>query len=459
MAKPDNNKRKILLVDDDPHVLLMLNELFRLEYDALMASSGEESIRLVRENKDIATVVMDIKMPNMDGITAAREIRKIEPDVPVIFHTGYPGDYDEDEIDALEKPFDYIQKGEPVSKLTRSVRNAVESFLLRRNENETLSLNAETDYNLIGRSRAMQSVYQLIKKVSAGDAKVVIVGETGTGKELVARAIHFNSRRRDNRFAFLACNQKSSDIVESELFGHQKGAFTGAVSDRIGLFEYADGGTVFLDEVGDLDIVTQGKLLRVLETGEYQSIGSPIVKTANIRILCATHKNLERLVANGHFREDLYFRLKGIKIAIPPLRERKEDIPLLVDKFKDRFTIEQGLPPKIFDRSAIAAMLEYDWPGNVRQLLDTVESLITLCDSDIIVAEDVAGYLGSHPDMSRGKIDESRKLAYRLREYRRICIIEALNETGNNVSAAAKILGVDRSNLRKMIRDFDINTK
>ncbi len=366
---------KILLVDDDPHVLRILDDLFKGEYKTLVAASGTEAIEFIKRNKDVAVVVMDIKMPDMDGITAAREIRKLEPGVPVIFHTGYPGDYDEDDIDEKEKPFDYIEKGEPISKLTRSVRNAVESFLLKKRDQKWITDYAEQFYGLVGHSAAMQNVYQMIKRVSISDSKVIIQGETGTGKDLVARAIHFNSRRKENRFAFLSCNRKSPDMVESELFGHIRGAFTGAIDNRMGLFEYANGGSVFLDEVGDLDIVTQGKLLHVLETGEYKPIGSPSVRTTDTRILCATQKNLEGLVREGQFREDLYFRLKGITVALPPLRERREDIPLLTTKFADKFTIEQGLPPKIFDNSAIAVLLDYNWPGNVRELLETVESL------------------------------------------------------------------------------------
>jgi DNA-binding NtrC family response regulator len=456
----EKTKYKVLIVDDDPHVLRMLNELFKEKYEVFPAKSGEEAISLMVANENIAAVVMDIKMPGMDGIAAAREIRRMAQDTAVIFHTGYPGDYDEDEINEKEKPFDYVQKGEPISKLTRSVHNAVESFLLKRNEHQWISDYAESSYGLIGRSMAMKNVYQMIKKVAASDTKVVITGETGTGKELVARAVHFNSRRKNNRFAFLGCNRKSPDMIESELFGHTKGAFTGAVSERIGLFEYADGGSVFLDEVGDLDIVTQGKLLRVLETGEYQAIGSPTIKKTDVRILCATHKNLELLVEGGNFREDLFFRLKGIKILLPPLRERKEDIANLIEKFKDRLTIEQGLPPKIFDSSAVGAMLNYDWPGNVRQLLDTVESLLVLCDSDIIMAEDVQVYLGRpFENHSDGKNGGWKTLTERIREFRKNCIIEALVEAKYNISAAADVLGVDRSNLRKMIKDLNISIK
>ena len=452
-----HNKLKILLVDDDPRVLDTLHEIFQEEYETLTATNGGDSIKIISQNRDITAVVMDIKMSGMDGIVAAREIRKLEPELPIIFHTGYPGDYDEDEIDEKERPFDYVQKGEPISRLTRSVRNAADSYLFKRNS-RLIGDQAEKNYGLIGQSLVMRQVYKLIRKVAMSDVKVIISGETGTGKELVARAIHNNGRRKDKRFAVLSCNHKSSDIIESELFGHTQGAFTGAVKDRIGLFEYADCGSVFLDEIGDLDLQTQGKLLRVLETGEYQTIGSPVVKKADVRVICATHKNLESLVEQGQFREDLYFRLKGIKIDLPPLRDRKEDIPMLVDKFKDRFTIEQGFPPKIFDQTAFAVFLEYNWPGNVRQLLDSVESLIVICDSDIIMAEDVCDYLGKNTVSNDGVVYNGN-LTARLRECRRNFIIEALGEAKNNISAAAKILGIDRANLRKMIKDLDINIR
>ena len=397
-------------------------------------------------------------MPNIDGITAAREIRSFQPDIPVIFHTGYPGDYDEDTIDIEEKPFDYILKGEPVAKLIRSVRNAVESYHLKK-DNKMLSSHAESNFGLIGQSSSMRAVYRLINKVAPTNSKIMIYGETGTGKEFVARAIHNHSRRQDQRLAIFNCNHRSPDLVESELFGHVKGAFTGAIGNRIGLFEYADGGTIFLDEIGDLDITTQGKLLRVLETGEYQSVGAPTIMKTNVRLLCATHIDLAELVEKGKFRRDLYYRLKGIQIPLPPLRERKEDITLLVEKFKDRLTIEQGLTPKRFDSSAMIALINHDWPGNVRELLDTIESLIVLIDSDIILRDDVLLYLGlgniTAPVDNRPGDDST--LAGLLRKCMRQFIIEALSANKGNVSAAARQLGVDRSNLHKKITNLDID--
>lgn len=446
-------KPQILIVDDDQSALTALDGLLSEYYNILLASSGEEAIKLTKNNDDIATIVMDIKMPGMNGIEAAREIRNIAPSIPVIFHTGYPGNYDEDDIDESEKPFDYIQKAGPISRLTRSIRNAVDTYQTKNNVKDLLS-QAEENYGIIGQSEAIQKILILIHKISVIDTKVMITGETGTGKELIARAIHLRSNRSNKRLAILNCNHKAPDLIESELFGHAKGAFTGAVNDRTGLFEYANKGTVFLDEIGDLDITTQAKLLRVLETGEYQVIGAPEIKKTDVRIICATHRNLERMIKEDKFREDLYYRLKGIKIELPPLRERFEDIPLLINKFTDRFISDHKLFPKFFDQNAIDVLISYSWPGNIRQLMDTVESLIITTDSDIIFKDDVEDYLGLIKDSENN--GGSFSLARRVKNFRRTIIIQTLHESNNNVSAAARTLGVDRANLRKMIIDHNI---
>lgn len=451
----DRKRDRVLLVDDDTMVLEMLRELFSDEYDIVAVSSGPAAIEAAKKYEDFAAIVMDIKMARMDGITAARKIREIRPESPIIFHTGFPGEYDESEIDSTEKPFDYVQKGKSVQRLIRSVRNAVESYSLRL-DNKMLCQISEQRYGMIGRSTAMQVVFQLIRKASPNDNKVMILGESGTGKELVARAIHSSSRRADKPFAILNCNHKAPDIIEAELFGNVKGAFTSADHDRVGLFEYADQGTVFLDEIGDLDLATQTKLLRVLETGEYVKLGSPAVRRTDVRVLCATHRDLEGMVKAGKFRDDLLFRLKGITISLPPLRERKEDIPLLVEKFTSQFTVEQGLPPKLFENAAINVLLQHDWPGNVRQLLETVESLIVLSDSDIIFAEDVTNHLKmtllTNPD-------SSRRLSDKLKEVERTLIIGGLAEARYNVTFAARLLGIDRANLHKKIRSHAIDLK
>lgn len=443
---------RILMVDDDPDVLGTLVELFSESYDVICASSGAEAIEHFGNKSDIAAIVMDIKMAEMDGIEAARRIKKMNADIPVIFHTGYPGDYDEDEIDENEKPFDYVLKGDAISGLSRAIRNAVENYMLKTDANR-LTEHAESAYRMIGKSEAMRRVFSLIASVSRSDSKVIIKGETGTGKELVARAVHYNSHRKDQRLAILNCNHKSPDLIESELFGHVKGAFTSAVEDRIGLFEYADNGSVFLDEIGDLDVTTQAKLLRVLETGEYQRLGEPDTRKTDCRVICATHRNLEVLVKDGMFREDLYYRLRGVVIPLPPLRDHKEDISLMVRCFVDRLTVGQGLRPKIIDSSAMKALIDYDWPGNVRQLYNTIDSAITLTNSDIILADDIQPYIG---ETEINNDDTSATMTQQLRNLERTLMIGALTSTSFNVTAAARILGIDRSNLQKKIASHGI---
>jgi len=444
--------RTILLVDDDPRVLEMLADLFRDDYDVLTAISGEAAVSAATEAPELAAVVMDIKMAGLDGILAARRIRDVKSGTPIIFHTGYPGEYNERDIDDTEQPFDYIQKGKSIPQLLRSVRNAVESYHLRRNP-EGVTGAADANFGMIARSAVMQQVFQVMHKVCASDSKVMILGETGTGKELVARAVHERSRRREHQFARLSCDNQAPELVAAELFGSLRGSFTGSVEDRIGLFGFADKGTVFIDEVGDLNSDTQLRLLRVLETGMYQRIGSPEEHRSDIRVLCATHRDLEKMVREKTFREDLYYRLKGVTIHLPPLRERKEDIQPLVRKFSARFTVEQGLPPKLFDDSAVDEMVRHDWPGNVRELMEAVEALIVLCDSEIIFGQDVNRYL------QRGDPEtcaQDTSLIARVRSYERTLIVEALSAADYNFAEAAKGLGMDRSNLHKKTRALGI---
>lgn len=443
------SKPKILIVDDDQLMLGALEGAFRDAYKVVCAASGQEAIDKARSDADIYCVVMDIKMPEMDGITAAREIRAIAPELPVIFHTGYPGDYQESQIEKQERPFGYVVKGQGIEPLARSVRNAVESSRLRR-ENKLFVNYLESQFGIIGRSNAMREVCRLIRQSAASGTRVMILGETGTGKELVARAIHNHSERNSQRFARLNCNHKDPGQVESELFGHRKGAFSN-VTDRVGKFEYANGGSLFLDEIGDLDMTAQAKILQVIENGEMEKIGDPSPRQVDVRVLSATHRDLGEMVAHGAFREDLYYRLKGIVIQIPPLRDRREDIPILTEKFTDRFTVERGKPIKIFDRSAIDAMISYDWPGNVRQLLNTVETLVDLTDSDLITADDLVNCIA--PD------SESRRtgLQARLREYERTLIVKALSEANYNITDAASLLEIDRATLHKKIKSLEIN--
>lgn len=444
---------KILIVDDDPLVLEALNEAFLDDYDVVAAASGQEALQALDKHGDLDTVVLDIKMAHMDGLETACRIREINPDLPVIFHTGYPGDYSERDIDAEHKPFDYVGKNERPSRLHRSVRNAVFMHRLRTSSSDLVEL-ARRHYGMVGRSRLMRDVYQMIEKIGPTNNKVMILGPTGAGKELVARALHRRSRRVDETLAIFNCNHKAPDLVESELFGHLRGSFTGAVADRVGMFEYAHGGTVFLDEIGNLDITTQGKLLRVLESGEMQRIGSPETIRVDVRVICATNCDLEQMVSQGKFREDLYYRLKGIRIVVPTLAERREDIPDLIDFFTDNYCRKTDDGIKVFEPAARDLLIEYDWPGNVRQLQDTVQSLIDLSLSHLITRLEVQQYLS----FAGAGTDSPRTLKERVREFKKLVIIQCLARHAGNVAAAARDLGLDSANLRKMIKDLDIET-
>lgn len=450
-------KPTILLVDDDEAVLTSLVLFFGDDYNVLTSASGPLAIDLVQRQDHIATVVMDIKMPGMDGITAAREIRRLKPEVPVIFLTGYPGDYGEDDIRTRENPTDYILKGENPRRLAASVRGAVESFRVKYG-NSSLDRLMAANHGIIGRSRAMHEVYLKILTVADSDKKVMLRGETGTGKDVVAQAIHDRSRRARQNMVVYHCSSKDSSLIDNELFGHKKGAFTSAHVDHAGRFEEANGSTLYLDEVGDIDVGNQGKLLRVLETGKVRRFGEERERDTDVRVICATHKNLEKMVENNEFRQDLYYRLSGVRIDLPPLRERKEDIPLLIETFNAKTAKSNNRQKKVFDPAALDVLVGYDWPGNVRQLKTFVSSVFLMTHSDLIVAEDCKKQLNEKTRLP-APVKKDESLGEVVRNSEKQIIEDALRQNDFNISAAARTLGVDRSNLRKKIKKLGIETR
>jgi len=445
---------KILVVDDDSLVLEALHQTFIDDYDVIAVDSGEAALNQIRTTADIDAIVLDIRMAKMDGLVTASVISKINSDIPIIFHTGYPGDYAEGDIEKGYHPFDYVRKNERPERLKRAVKNAVNYYQLKKSH-VNLIIKAQNDFGMVGKSQAMLEVYQKIEKIGPTDNKVMILGETGTGKELVARALHKRSLSSEKPLIIFNCNHKAPDLVESELFGHLRGSFTGAYTDQIGLFEAGDTGTIFLDEIGDLDITTQAKILRVLETGEMQRIGSPEIIKIDVRLICATNHDLEILVTEKIFRKDLYYRIKGVTVSLSPLRERKEDIPELIDYFAERYCMKSKSGLKVFEQEGRDYLLEYNWPGNVRQLQDTIQSLIDLTASYFITKKDVESYLSHASNFYDSNGDKS--FSNQVAEFRKFIILKSLDRNKNNVSATARQLSLDPSNLRKIIKDLNIN--
>lgn len=443
---------KILIVDDDSLVLEALHQTFLDDYEVVQASSGSEALVILNKSNDIDAIILDIKMAKMDGLQTASKIKEINPNIPIIFHTGYAGDYSEDTIETKYRPYDFIGKNERPARLVRAVKNAVTFYKLKSSSSQLIEL-AKVEFGMVGKSKQMLDVYQKIEKIGPTNNKIMILGPTGTGKELVARAIHKRSLRSDKPLVIFNCNHKAPDLVVSELFGHLKGSFTGAVGDSIGLFEYADSGTVFLDEIGDLDITTQAKILRVIETGEMSPIGSVEVKKVDVRLICATHHDLENLVKENRFREDLYYRLKGVTIKLAALKKRREDVPALIDYFSERYCSLNGYPLKIFEPLARDCLIEYDWPGNIRQLMDTVQSLIDLTPSQLITRKEVLAFLSQEEEALKDESTYKEKV----KEFKKILILKTLDHNKNNISASARDLSLDPSNLRKLILDLEIN--
>lgn len=447
-----HSDEKILIVDDDARVLDTLLMMFKDDYTVVLARSGAHALELLSSNESFDAIVLDIKMAQMDGLQTATRIKEITPDLPLIFHTAFPGEYSEEDIEQQFEPFDYVGKDERPARLQRAVRQAVKFSRYRKG---TVSLvdHALTHFNMVGQSRAMLEVYQTIEKIGPTGQKVIIYGATGTGKELVASAIHKMSQRAGRELVICNCNPRNPDLVETQLFGHLKGAFTGAGEDRIGLFDYANGSTLFLDEVGDLAISTQGRLLRVLETGEMQRVGSPENVKVDVRVVCATHRDLAAMVEQGEFRKDLYYRLKGVTIRMPDLKDRPEDIPMLINHFIDQHCHKQKIARKLFEPAARDLLVAFEWPGNVRQLMDTIQSLIDLSPSQFITYSETAKYLGVE---KMEQNDNFKTLNEHVREFKRRFMTSLLDRNKGNMRAAAREISMDPSNLRKLIKELGL---
>jgi len=376
---------KILVIDDERSIRNTLKDILEFEkHQVTLAENGKLGLEAALTNA-VDLIFSDIKMPEMDGIELLSQLKEKEIDVPIIMISGH-GNI-ETAVECIKKgAFDFIEKPIDLNRLLVTVRNALERNSLVT-ESKSLKKKVAKKHQMVGTSASIEKVRKMIERVAPTDARVLITGDNGTGKEVVARLLYDQSKRSDAPYIEVNCAAIPSELIESELFGHEKGSFTSAIKQRIGKFEQADGGTIFLDEIGDMSLSAQTKVLRVLQENELTRVGSDKSIKVNVRVLAATNKNLKKEIENGNFREDLFHRLNVIPIHVPSLEERKEDIPLLVAHFTEMICGEQGIQPKIFEESAIESLKTRPWPGNIRELRNMVERLIILGDASITVED------------------------------------------------------------------------
>ncbi|MBI3989567.1 MAG: sigma-54-dependent Fis family transcriptional regulator [candidate division NC10 bacterium] len=442
---------KILVVDNDQEMVdLLMEYLSREGYAVIAAKSGQEALGRLSE-VPFDMVVSDLKMEGIDGMGVLKAVKRVCPETPVILITAF-GTI-ESAIEAIkEGAFHYLTKPFKLGELKVTIERALEHKRLRE-ENVRLRREVEGRYrfgNIIGRSRRMQELFELIPAVAASVSNVLITGESGTGKELIAKAIHYNSPRKERPFLPINCAALPEQLLESELFGHVKGAFTGAYVSRKGLIEEAEGGTLFLDEVGDLSLSLQAKLLRVLQEKEVRPVGGRESVKVDVRFIAATNRDLRRMIGEGTFRDDLYYRLAVIPVPVPPLRERLEDLPLLVDRFLKKYAEASGKAAPEISQAALGLLLKQPWRGNVRELENVVEAAVALSKGPIINASELTPFLLAAVEKP------SEELLVTLRELERGYIAKVLEMTGGNKKEAAKILGISRKTLyRKLLSPID----
>ncbi len=459
---------KILVVDDEEIVVKScLRILGETDYAVDAVRSGMEALQKLDETH-YDVLVLDIMMPKMDGLEVLQRVKESHPDIDVIMVTGLS------EIETAVHSmklgaFDYLPKPFDPEALKLLVGRAFEK---RRLQQENLNLKNEVSSkyrfeNIIGSSTQMQSVYRLIAKCAPTNSTVLLRGESGTGKELVARAIHYNSLRKDRAFVPVDCGSLSEQLLESELFGHVKGSFTGAVANKRGLFEIAEGGTLFLDEIGNISLSTQAKLLRIIQEREFKAVGDTRTQAANIRLISATNKDLKAMVADGTFREDLYYRLNIFPIEIPPLRERREDIPALAFHFLKLFGEELGKEMTEFSVEAMNMLVNYNWPGNVRELENTIHRAVILATEKVIrqghlvTILDMGAALDSNVPKTSDELKRFKKLAREksVKNIEKLFILEALKRNDWNVTKSAEDTGMQRTNFQALMKKYDIRIR
>jgi two-component system nitrogen regulation response regulator NtrX len=440
----------VLIVDDEAGIRESLREIFEDEgYEVFTAEAGEEAIQMT-DSMPVDLVFLDIWLPDRDGIEVLEDIMTKREHLPVVMISGHGS------VEIAVKAtkigaYDFLEKPLSLERVLITAQRALERGTIER-EYQVLKENVSKRWQLVGESPAIKTLRRQIDMVASSSSRVLIMGESGSGKELVARLIHEKSPRAHRSFVEVNCAAIPAELIESELFGHEKGSFTGAYERKKGKFELADGGTLFLDEVGDMSLQTQAKVLRVIETQEFQRVGGNKNISVDVRIVAATNKDFNEEVANGNFREDLFFRLNVIPLNVPPLRERKEDIPILVEYFLQNIAREYGRPVKKITRRALDLFIGYNWPGNVRELRNSIERLIIMTPSQTITERNVTFFnLRPHDYFSFKALREARDT------FERDFILKKLQENNWNISRTAEVLQIERSNLHRKIKAFGLS--
>ena len=465
-------KPRILVVDDEVAIRDSLRMILEYEhYECLGAASGPEGLSVIRRDAP-DLVILDIKMPGMSGLDTLAEIRKVDETVPVAMISGHGTIADAMQATRLGA-FDFIEKPFTSERVLVTVTKGLEVSELRQ-ENRELKLAMESKYEMVGESAPLRAVLEAVRRAAPTNATVMLLGESGVGKELVARTVHRNSSRAGQRFIQVNCAAIPEELIESELFGHEKGSFTGATERQIGKFEQADRGTIFLDEVGDMSARTQAKVLRVLQEQEVERLGSVRTIRVDVRVIAATNKNLDEAIQRGEFREDLYFRLNVIPIVVPPLRERRDDIVLLVQHFTKLIGEQHNLKPRRFDARAMEALQRYRWRGNIRELRNTVERLMIMTSGGTVRPEDlppdIRGGASGQPVPKEAVAPAGTPAgmppaavtppAGTLREFKdtaeRVYLVQKLRESNWNISKTAEVIDTPRSNLYKKLDQYGI---
>lgn len=446
-------KAKLLIVDDEKHIREGLEKALSTDgYDVELASDGKDALERIEEG-DIDLVITDLKMPNLSGEELMREALDKFPYLPIIILTGH-GTI-ENAVEAMRNgAYDYLTKPLNIDKLSLIVNRALENSSLKRQYRELLNqLKKKYSFeNIIGKSTTMKQVFETIEQVAPSRANVLIYGESGTGKEMIADAIHHNSPRRDRSYVKVHCAALPETLLESELFGHEKGAFTGAIARKRGRFELANTGTIFLDEIGEMSIQTQVKLLRVIQEREFERVGGEEPIKVDVRIISATNKSLKEEIEKGNFREDLYYRLDVVSIHVPPLRERTDDIPLMVHKFIEEVSAENNKEIEGITNGALQAFMSYKWPGNVRELRNVIESIVVLTKSKVITEQELPSYILAKDEKSSLRVPAGIDLA----EAEKRFILFTLDNTGGNKTKASEVLKIGRKTLHRKLAEYGL---